>query len=222
MGLPGPAFPQAVPALAPRCAQAAGEMLRAQLLPSWPGAPAAPRHGAPRLIASSALRGRVGPGALHCPWPAGLGSQPGQVSPASGQLLKTPASHVHAGGLAREWASLVGGTALCRELTQGFPRSHTRLVRTELAKLEERGTEGVLAGGEGSGRAGSVTRGCSERLRAEPPLPGGPAGSPWQRQTTIFLLGISKFALISLNITRVCFLKVQTYTVCSSFKISFP
>lgn len=133
-----------------------------------------PRHGAPRLIAYSALRARVGPGALHCPWTAGLGSWPDQVSPASGQLLKTPAGHVHAGGLAREWPSLVRGTALCRELTQGFPRSHTHVVRTELAKLEEQGTEGVLAGGEGSGRV------CDPRLfgaaRSRAPSPWGSRG----------------------------------------------
>lgn len=55
----------------------------------------------------------------------------------------------------------------------------------------------------GRGLAGSVTPDCSELLGAEPSLPGGPTSSPWQLQTTIFLLGISKFALISLNITRV-------------------
>lgn len=48
----------------------------------------------------------------------------GQRSPAfleASRLLKTPASLVHAGGLTREWAPLVRGAALRRELTQGFP-----------------------------------------------------------------------------------------------------
>lgn len=69
----------------------------------------------------------------------------GQKSPAfleASRLLKTPASHVHAGGLTREWAPLVGRQP-CAVNSPKASLGPTPTLRTKLAKWEERGTEGV-------------------------------------------------------------------------------
>lgn len=63
---------------------------------------------------------------------------------------------------------------------------------------------------------------CVERRGAgHTALPGRCPETPPSTIRARFLLGIGKFSQISPNIVRVCFLKVQTYTVHSSFKIPF-
>lgn len=178
-------------------------MLRVQLPPSWSGAPVAPRH---KLRGCVLTRPReAGSGLGLC---AVLGQQALALGRSEvpcfsgGQQAPEDSGKPRACWGADQGVGTSGGeAALRRELTQGFPRSHTH-AQDQAGKMGGAGHR-RCAQMVGRGLAGSVTPGCSELLRAEPSLPGGPAGSPWQRQTTIFLLGISKFALISLNITGV-------------------
>lgn len=83
----------------------AGEVCWANSAASWPGAPAAPRHGAPGwCFLGPERQGRAWGSALSLA--SRPGSRPGPVSPASGQLHEKSSLSQPCRGPSQEWPGI--------------------------------------------------------------------------------------------------------------------